>query len=146
MGLKDRFEKRLEEDRAYRLEEAKRRQAKELAREKEAYQNGTSPTGAAHQAYERGDGYLELELDFRATGSSSVYTRNLDGSGLLGGAVTSRGNDLLSQIEAEGWTLTHVDYVYVPISEDSRDIFLRSGQQTAIRGKIVGAYLFKRKD
>jgi hypothetical protein len=35
-------------------------------------------------------------------------------------------------------------YVFVQTGEDSRDKFMASGQRTAIKGKIVGVYLFRR--
>ncbi len=52
----------------------------------------------------------------------------------------------LEEIEAVGWQLLHVGYVYVPTGESSRDKFLASGQYTAISGETVGVYLFRTTD
>jgi len=68
----------------------------------------------------------------------------------LSGTVTSTRTaghaDVLEAIEAEGWRLEHVGYVYRVISTVSRDKFLSSGQQEAVTGEIVGVYLFRAVD
>ncbi|QYX75147.1 hypothetical protein [Streptomyces akebiae] len=43
-----------------------------------------------------------------------------------------------------GWKLRTAQYLYVQLGEESRDKWLSSGQRVAIKGKIVGMYLFER--
>jgi hypothetical protein len=65
----------------------------------------------------------------------------------LSGTVTSTRTaghaEVLEAIEAEGWRLEHVGYVYRVLGIVSRDKFLASGQQEAVTGEIVGIYLFR---
>jgi len=49
----------------------------------------------------------------------------------------------IQAIEDEGWRLDHVGYVYRITGSESRDKFLASGQQEAVRGEIVGIYIFR---
>jgi hypothetical protein len=49
----------------------------------------------------------------------------------------------LAAIEAVGWHLENVGYVFVVTSESSRDKFLATGQQVAVSGETVGIYLFR---
>lgn len=50
---------------------------------------------------------------------------------------------ILDSIEAQGWRLDHVGYVYRVTGTTSRDKFFASGQQEAVSGEIVGIYLFR---
>ena len=50
---------------------------------------------------------------------------------------------VLQAVEAEGWHLEHVGYVYRITGSDSRDKLLMTGQQEAFSGEIVGIYLFR---
>jgi hypothetical protein len=59
-------------------------------------------------------------------------------------AVTHAGT--LAAIEAVGWRLEHVGYVFVVTSESSRDKLLASGQQVAVSGRTLGIYLFRNTD
>ncbi|SOD83020.1 hypothetical protein SAMN06272781_7999 [Streptomyces sp. 1222.2] len=43
-----------------------------------------------------------------------------------------------------GWKLHTAQYIHVQLGEESRDKWLSSGQRVAIKGKIVGMYLFER--
>ncbi|WP_406477643.1 hypothetical protein [Streptomyces sp. NBC_01615] len=108
---------------------------------------------AARGAFERGDGWFEAEVDQRSVGSLDPYS----GTGLdLGvpsvartkaepaGVPRAPRSDLLSRIEDEGWALHTAQYVYVQLGEESRNKWLRSGQRVAIKGKIIGVYLFRR--
>ncbi|MBC2904282.1 hypothetical protein [Streptomyces cupreus] len=107
----------------------------------------------ARKAFERGDGWFETEINQRSAGGLSPY----GGTGLdLGLPSTvqlkvdhpdvppSPRSDLLSRIEDVGWKLHTAQYVYVQLGEESRDKWLSSGQRLAIKGKIVGMYLFQR--
>ncbi len=50
---------------------------------------------------------------------------------------------ILDGIEAQGWRLDHVGYVYRVTGTTSRDKFFASGQQEAVSGEIIGVYLFR---
>jgi len=65
---------------------------------------------------------------------------------MVGAATTSTTTShasVLDRIEAQGWRLEHASYVYRVTGSESRDKFLSSGQQEAIRGEIVGVYIFR---
>jgi hypothetical protein len=53
---------------------------------------------------------------------------------------------LLGEIEAEGWHLQHVGYVFVPTSQSTRTKMLGTGEQVGISGVTVGIYLFRNTD
>jgi hypothetical protein len=123
-------------------EEKAAKQAERDAKEFEA-----SPVGQARAAAQRGDGYFELEVDLRATGNLNPWAAGQDHhASLLGSPNRPRQGrmDVLSQVEAEGWGLLHVSHVFVQTGEESRDKLASSGQRVAVRGKIVGIYLFGR--
>ncbi|MBZ3903298.1 MULTISPECIES: hypothetical protein [Streptomyces] len=109
----------------------------------------------AREAYVRGDGWFETEIDQREAGGLNPY----GGTGLdlhrsapvrsaLGtddpGSPPAPRSDLLSRIEDVGWRLHTAQYLYVQLGEESRDKWMSSGQRVAIKGKIVGMYLFGR--
>lgn len=125
-------------------QKAVREAEKQAEREQCAFES--SPAGQARAAFERGDGFFEIELDMRTTGSlnshgstgfDSAWGRNRPRSGRM---------DALSQVEGEGWVFVQASYVFVQTGEDSRDKFMASGQRTSIRGKITGVYLFRRSE
>ncbi|MFF4014399.1 hypothetical protein [Streptomyces sp. NPDC001843] len=107
----------------------------------------------ARKAFDRGDGWFETEVDQRSAGGLNPYGGTGHDSGMPPlarnkldhpGAPHSPRSDLLSRIEDVGWKLHTAQYVYVQLGEESRDKWLSSGQRVAIKGKIVGMYLFRR--
>ena len=50
---------------------------------------------------------------------------------------------VLEQIEAEGWHLEHIGYVFQETGAVSRDKLLSSGQVQQVTGQIIGIYLFR---
>lgn len=125
-------------------QKATREAEKKAEREQRAFD--ASPAGQARAAFERGDGFFEVELDMRGTGN--LNSHGSTGADSSWGANRPRSGrmDALSQIEGEGWKFVQANYVFVQTGEDSRDKFLASGQRTAIKGKIVGIYLFRRHE
>lgn len=124
-----------------REEKAVREAEKRAERERKAFEE--SPPGQARTAFGRGDGYFEIEMDLRDTGSLNSHgLTRLDGHRQ---DKTGR-TDALSLVEAEGWSLIQASHMFVQTGEDSRDKILRSGQRTAVKGKIVGIYLFRRRE
>lgn len=130
-----------------RILEAQQAQKQQML---EAQRFAETPAGQARAAYANGAGWFEIEMDIRQTGGLNSYGGTGSdspvqfGSLSLGGKPAPRG-DHISVIEAEGWDLHTAAYVYMQTGEDSRDKWTESGQRTAIRGKIVGMYLFKRR-
>jgi hypothetical protein len=112
---------------------------KEAERERKAFEE--SPAGQARAAFERGDGYFEIELDLSPHGGTG------SDQGSWGPHRPKSGRtDALSQVEGEGWAFVQASHVFVQTGEDSRDKFMTSGQRTSIRGEIVGIYLFRRRE
>ncbi len=46
----------------------------------------------------------------------------------------------------EGWELVNGSFVFLETGSQSRDKFMRSGQQIAVSGTVWGYYVFKRCD
>jgi len=94
----------------------------------------------ARTAHERGDTILQLQIE----------------SGRLAGASSSWGSSenlavsdpdvgwLLGHVEAIGWRLEHVGYVFVETGSSSSARILSTGEGTVNRGEIVGYYVFRR--
>lgn len=51
---------------------------------------------------------------------------------------------VLNSVCNEGWELVNGSFVFVELGPQSRDKFLSSGQNIAVKGRTVGYYLFKR--
>jgi hypothetical protein len=107
----------------------------------------------ARGAFERGDGWFEAEVEQRSVGSLDPYGGTGQDHGMPPLSRIKVGHpsvphaarsDLLSRIEDEGWKLHTAQYVYVQLGEESRNKWFSSGQRVAVRGKIVGRYLFHR--
>ncbi|MGW3322943.1 hypothetical protein [Streptomyces virginiae] len=151
MGMQERWQRRQGELTA----ENEARDAEDLQRRDAVVEAAESPiVAAAADAFARGDGWFEAEVDQRSTSGWSVYgaaavdfggpaptRREITRSGPGGASPRS---DLLSRIEDEGWSLHTAQYVYVQLSEESRPNGLMSKDRVAVKGKIVGLYLFRR--
>ena len=117
-------------------------EAAEQARQQEAQRQAwlASPVGRAVTAREAGDGFFEIQLQVgvsrRGVGWGSPDWEEE--------RSTTAHTDVLSAIEAEGWRLEHVGYFFMPTGESTADRFLGTGQNIAVSGETVGAYLFRR--
>ncbi len=62
------------------------------------------------------------------------------------GALTTANDpsDVLNSISHQGWDLVNGSFVFHETGSESRDKFMASGQHTAVKGTVVGYYLFKR--
>jgi hypothetical protein len=100
-----------------------------------------SPVGKARTAYEDGAGFFELKLTV-----GSIRGEAIAMSGTKTTTKSHTFTDVLSQVEAVGWHLEHVGYLFVHEKEVSRDKFFSSGQQTAISGRADAIYLFRRSE
>jgi hypothetical protein len=102
-----------------------------------------SPRGQARTAREAGAGFFQYAAPLSET------TRTV--MAVLGGTSTASGQKrreishtgVLSEIEAEGWRLEDVGYVFEQTGSTSRDKAFSSGQTATVNGRIVGVYLFR---
>jgi hypothetical protein len=101
-----------------------------------------TPAGQARTAFERGDAVFQYSIDVHTTQSVVIpmvgaYTTP---------KVTSDPTEILNSVCHEGWELVNGSFVFLELGSESRDKFLASGQQVAVRGTIIGYYLFKRSE
>lgn len=97
------------------------------------------PVGRALEAFERGDAVLQYEHDLVEQRAVIVA--------MVGSATVKRAADpseILSGICRQGWELVNGTVVFVHEGSQSRDKFLSSGQNLAVKGRVVGYYLFRR--
>lgn len=133
-------------------EKEARREAKDAKAARKAQEAfDDTPEGQARIAHQRGDQWLELEMPMRDAGALNSYgdtgrdyTKRVAGIGLSRDPADV--TDRISPIEAEGWDLTTAQYVYVMTGQDSREKWTSSGERVAVTGRIVGIYLFKRRE
>jgi hypothetical protein len=114
------------------------RLAGERARQEAAFNR--SPAGQARTCYQRGDHLFQVSIDLEKVTSHVVAMSN---------AYTGRHardvSDVINSIAAEGWAFHTLSTTFVNEGEESRDRFLATGQQTAVRGRVVGTYVFTRR-
>ncbi|SMF57647.1 hypothetical protein [Streptomyces sp. Amel2xC10] len=66
---------------------------------------------------------------------------------MVGSTTTKQTTDpvvVLNAVCREGWELVNGSFVFAEQGQQSRDKFMSSGQNVAIKGETVGYYLFKR--
>jgi hypothetical protein len=100
-----------------------------------------SPVGQAVAAKQSGQGFFEIQLQVGSSQRDSTIFGGNNFAMTKTKTVTHAGT--LAAIEAAGWRLENVGYVFVVTGESSRDKFIASGQQTAVSGQTVGIYLFR---
>jgi hypothetical protein len=119
---------------------ARQKQAAELAREKrrrfDAFNAG--PAERARTARQAGAKLFQIDLPLSKTTAQVVPM-----FGTFNTTSDTEHATMLDAIEAQGWRLENVGYVYRITGSTSRDKFLASGQQEAVAGEIVGIYLFR---
>lgn len=134
-----------EEKEAKRLQkqaaaEEGRRRAEEKERERQRQAFLASPAGQAREAFERGDFVFQYSIDVHQTQATVVamlgaYAKAKD---------TNDPTDVLNSVCHEGWELVNGSFVFLELGSESRDKFMASGQQIAVKGTVLGYYLFKR--
>lgn len=127
-------EQKQEEQAARKALELKERKAKAAAR------YAASPVGRAAAAHQNGDGFFQLELEVSELNGFSSSFGSSDNSVRHSGGAT----DVLAQIEAKGWHLEHVGYVFIETGSTSTNRVLSTGQGVVTRGNVTGMYLFRR--
>jgi hypothetical protein len=119
-------------------------QAAQAAQQQAMAQFLASPVGLATTAKQQKQGFLEVQL---TVGSSqrvaSFFNPNPAGSG-ENRTATHAGT--LAAIEAVGWRLEHVGYIFMITGESSSERIIGGGQNTAVSGETVGIYLFRNSD
>jgi hypothetical protein len=117
---------------------AQRQAAAQKAAEDAAF--AASPVGIATAALAAGNEFLQIELEVsELTGPSSFF-----GSSSNQVRHTGTATDLLGRIEAVGWHLEHVGYVFIETGSTSTNRVLGSGEGVVTRGNVTGIYLFRR--
>jgi hypothetical protein len=114
------------------------------AQQRTAAEFAASPVGQAQAAKEQNQGFLEVQLTVGSSQRvSSIFNSDPTGSG-TNRVATHAGT--LAAIEAIGWHLEHVGYIFMITGESSSDRLLGTGQNTAVSGQTVGIYLFRNDD
>ena len=113
----------------------------ERAEERELQRFLRTPVGQARTAFERGDRVFQYE--------QAVTTQQAVIVAMVGSTVrrqTSDPSEILNAVCAQGWDLVNGSFVFVQHGQQSRDKFMTSGQNVAIKGSVVGYYLFRRDE
>lgn len=121
-----------------RTQEAQRR-AEAIEKARRAFY--TTPAGQARQAFENGDRVFQYSIDVMSQQAIIVA--------MVGSRTAAKTTDpsvILNSVCAEGWDLVNGSFVFLEQGQQSRDKFMSSGQNVAIRGTTVGYYLFRRAD
>jgi hypothetical protein len=119
-------------------EKDQRKAAEQAERDRRAFEE--SPQGQARAAYAAGDQIFQFSMDVMSQQAVIVA--------MVGSTATQRTVDpsaVLNDVAREGWDLVNGSFVFVEQGQQSRDKFLASGQNVAIKGETVGYYLFRRR-
>lgn len=99
----------------------------------------SSPAGQAQSAFERSDSVFQFSMDVKDTKPVVIA--------MVGATTATTATDpsaILNSIVRQGWELLNGSFVFHELGSESRDKFLASGQNVAVRGTIIGYYLFRR--
>jgi hypothetical protein len=134
--------KRVEKERRHKEEvEQAARAAQEARLEREREEFLASPAGQARIAFERGDRVFQFEIDVKDTKAVVIP--------MMTAMTTSKTADpveILNSVCHEGWELVNGSFVFHELGSESRDKFLASGQNVAVKGTVIGYYLFNRSE
>jgi hypothetical protein len=139
--------KRTEEEKAARdAAKTQKRHDKEEARRQAEFQKAwnafwASPAGMARRSFENGDHVFQYSLD--------VVNQDAVVVAMIGSTTRKKqadATDVLNAVAREGWELVNGDFVFVMEGQQSRDKFMTSGQNVAVKGTVLGYYLFKRSE
>ena len=118
-------------------------QAQKAAEEREKARQAflATPAGQARLAFERGDHLFQCGIDVMSQEAIIVA--------MVGSSTSKKTTDpvaILNSVCHEGWDVVNGSFVFVEEGQQSRDKFLASGQNVAIKGTTVGYYLFRRSE
>jgi hypothetical protein len=114
-----------------------RREADQLQKVRKAFL--ASPAGQAQTAFDRGDQVFQYAIDVMSQEAIIVAM-----TGSTTSKKTTDPTEVLNSVCNEGWRLVNGSFVFVEQGQQSRDKFMSSGQNVAIKGTTVGYYLFSR--
>ena len=120
---------------------AKQEQKQQKAFEKAWRTFWDSPAGQARDAFEEGDQVFQFSID--------VLNQEAIIVAMVGSRASAKHADptsILNSVCDEGWELVNGDFVFVQEGHQSRDKFMSSGQNVAVKGTVLGYYLFKRNE
>jgi hypothetical protein len=115
-----------------------RRAAEEAERAQRAFE--ASPQGRARRAYQAGNYLFQFSMD--VMNQQPVIVAMVGSTALQ---QTFDPSDVINSVAAEGWDLVNASFVFVEQGQQSRDKFMSSGQNVAIKGETVGYYVFRRR-
>jgi hypothetical protein len=122
---------------AAKAEKDRQAAAKRAEQERQAFLR--TPVGRARSAFERGDHLFQYAHDVESQDAVIVS---------MVGSTTNRSSsdpsEILNAVAREGWELVNASFVFREQGQQSRDKFLSSGQNVAIKGTTVGYYVFRR--
>jgi hypothetical protein len=115
------------------------REAAQTERERQAFLR--TPVGQARQAFESGDLLFQYAHDVESQEAVIVA--------MIGSTTMRQSADpsaILNAVAREGWSLVNASFVFREQGSQSRDKFLSSGQNIAVKGTTVGYYVFERDE
>lgn len=122
-------------------DDQRRLQQRRAERDSQRKAFAASPAGLARAAFGRQDRLFQFFLDVKDTKPIVIP---------MGAATTATTTSdpvaILNSVCDEGWELVNGSFVFHELGSESRDKFLASGQNVAVRGTIIGYYLFRRSD
>jgi len=98
-----------------------------------------SPAGKARMAFAAAERVFQYAHD--VTSHKAIIVAMV-GSGTA--KQTSDPSEILNSVCHESWELVNGSFVFVQEGSQSRDKFMSSGQNLAVKGTTVGYYLFRR--
>lgn len=113
--------------------------AAQAERERQAFMQ--TPVGRARAAFEAGAVLFQYAHDIESQEAVIVA--------MVGSHTTRRSTDpteILNAVAREGWSLVNASFVFREQGSQSRDKFLSSGQNIAVKGTTVGYYVFERRE
>jgi hypothetical protein len=139
------LQRKTDEDRAaegavkeqQRREAAARKRLEQIEKAKQAFFR--TPAGRARVAFDNGDHVFQYAIN--------VMNQEAIIVAMVGSRTAQKTSDpvaILNSVCHEGWELVNGSFVFVEQGQQSRDKFMASGQNVAIKGMTVGYYLFKR--
>lgn len=118
-------------------ERAERKRTAEIEAARQAFYR--TPAGQARVAFDRGDQVFQY--------SQNVMSQQAIIVAMVGSRTAAQTADpsvILNSVCNEGWELITGSFVFVEQGQQSRDKFMSSGQNVAVKGMTVGYYLFRR--
>lgn len=114
-----------------------RKRAEQEEKNRQAYLR--TPVGKAETAFERGDHVFQY--------AHNVMSQEAVIVAMVGSTTRAQSADpsvILNAVCSQGWELINGSFVFVEQGQQSRDKFMSSGQNIAVKGVTMGYYLFRR--